>query len=185
MIVYSKFLYVIITFFILLFEHQKKRRSLPNKTHMQTILQEGIRYSIDETENTASVIKCVSYKPNVIIQRTIKYESKEYIVTSIAELRTIEQNAFYTSKLESINNPAHVTQISQYTFFACYEHVRVDFEPNSELRKIEKFAFAQSTLQSITIPASVVELEEGWCSGTEDLNHIDVDLGNKRNLCID
>ena len=128
MIVHSKFLYVIITSFILLFEHQKKRRSLPNKTHMQTILQEGIRYSIDETENTASVIKCVSYKPNVIIQRTIKYESKEYIVTSIAELRTIEQNAFYTSKLESINNPAHATQISQYTFFACYEHVRVDFE---------------------------------------------------------
>lgn len=177
--------------------------SLPNKNHMQTILQEGIEYSINEKENTASVINCISYKSSVIIQRTIKQESKEYIVTSISkgafeksevktvefeansELRTIEQNAFCNSKLESITIPSHVTQISHYTFFACYELVRIDFEPNSELRKIEKCAFDQSTLQSISIPASVIELEEGWCSGTENLNHIDVEFGNKRYLCID
>ena len=40
-------------------------------------------------------------------------------------------------------------------------------------------------LQSITIPSSVIELKNGWCDGTSDLKHVEVESGNLRYLSVD
>lgn len=40
-------------------------------------------------------------------------------------------------------------------------------------------------LQSITIPSSVIELKNGWCDGTSDLKHVEVEPGNLRYLSVD
>lgn len=115
------------------------------------IRQEGLVYSINEEEKTASVIGYKSKKKELIIPRSIEHESNEYLITSISKY------AFNSSKVKSIS-----------------------FEYNSELRTIEEDAFVGSLITKISIPASVVELKDGWCNKMRKLKFMDVNKGNKR-----
>ena len=87
------------------------------------IRQEGLVYSINEEEKTASVTKCQSNATEIIIPRSIKHKSKEYIVTIIAS------GAFRNSKVRSVS-----------------------FKPNSELQAIDAHAFSRSKVARIQIP---------------------------------
>lgn len=92
-------------------------------------------------------------KNEVIIPRSIEYESKEFIVT------TIHENAFKnTNKIESI-----------------------EFPQDSKLSIIEEYAFMNSSLKKISIPASVVQLTEGWCGRLSKLQ-INLDIKNPNYL---
>lgn len=115
------------------------------------IRQEGLVYSINEEEKTASVIRYKSKKKELIIPRSIEHESNEYLITSISKY------AFDSSKVKSIS-----------------------FAYNSELRTIEEDAFVGSLITKISIPASVVELKDGWCNKMRKLKFMDVNKGNKR-----
>ncbi|KAK8870878.1 hypothetical protein M9Y10_008776 [Tritrichomonas musculus] len=120
------------------------------------VILEYIKYSINEEEKTANVIRCQDNISEIIIPRSIKYESNEYVVT------TISNGAFGYSNVRSIS-----------------------FEPNSELRTIERNALYDSTLARLQIPASAIELEDGWCIGTKDLSHVEVEPGNARYSSFD
>lgn len=120
-------------------------------TDLQEILNEplnkdGILYSIDEKEGTASLIGTkIMEKKLLIIPRSFRHKSKEYIVTSISK------NAFY-----------------EY-------HNEVQFANDSELRTLKKGSFNYCYIKKITFPSSLSELEEGWCEKFRDFNSIKID----------
>ena len=169
---------------------------MSNNQPQKKVTLENFYYSINEEDQTASVIKCRIDATEIIIPRSIKHELKEYIVTIISveafifsgaksvsfepnsELRTIEKDAFKYSKLESIRIPSSVTKICEGAFSHCRQLSRVEFEPNSELRTIEKDAFSNTKVASIRIPASVVDLKDGWFFGTKKLCQVEVEPGN-------
>ena len=121
------------------------------KPEDKKIKQDKLIYTINEDENTASIIKGKALTGDVIIQRLINYESKEYIVTTIAK------NALSSTYITSIKFPI-----------------------DTEIRTIEKSAFIRASIESISIPASLVNLEDGWCESTNCLINITVSPNNPR-----
>ena len=156
-----------------MFSILRKLKNFFKNSNDQFVILEGIEYFINEEENSARVTRRLSNATEIVIPRSIKQKSKEYIVTIIAseaffesdvrsvsfepnsELRTIETYAFSFSKLASIVIPSHVTEICEQAFCGCEQLSRVEFEPNSELRTIEQNAFACSRLARIVIPSLV------------------------------
>lgn len=113
------------------------------------VQQNGLLYVLNEKEGTAGVFRNLTDKNEVIIPRSIEYESKEFIVT------TIHENSFKNSnKIESI-----------------------DFPQDSNLSIIEEYAFLNSSLKKISIPASVVQITEGWCGRLSKLQ-VNLDVKN-------
>ena len=107
---------------------------------------------INQKDETASAIG-VSYVSNYIyIPRSIKYESKEYVVTSVS-------NCAFTSQLRI---------------------KLIKFGQDSEIWMIESNALAISKVEQFYLPASVIELKEGWCRYTVDLKQVEIDPRNPR-----
>jgi len=71
-----------------------------------------------------------------------------------SKLKTIEENAFRSSGLNSINLPASIETIARWAFDHCVL-TSATFEVNSKLKTIADFAFFSSGITSISIPASV------------------------------
>ena len=107
-------------------------------------------YSINEEEKTAGIFSYENINNDIIIQRSITYNSKTYIITSILE--GVFQNTY---KIKSIS-----------------------FADDSELRIIEKDAISCSLIQSISLPSSLVELKDEWCNMTPNLNQISISSDN-------
>lgn len=123
------------------------------------IEQDVLIYSINEDQNPASVSGVSSDLSNVNVPRSLKYESKECIITHIltsgcsysdvtavefaanSELQIIEDRSFEFSQIASITIPSSVTQICESAFSSCGQFVQVEFQQNSKLRTIEKSAF--------------------------------------------
>ena len=101
----------------------------------------GILYAINEKEGTAGVFQNLTDKKEVIIPRSIRYKSKEFIVTIIHS--------------KSFKNLLEIESI--------------EFPNDSELDEIEKYAFMNSSLKKISIPATVTKLTEGWCGSISKL----------------
>ena len=87
-------------------------------------------YSIDEQTKTASVVSNNSPNADIFIPRSITHNSQEYLVTCIrsesfrnsiqlksirfppdSELKTIEENAFFNSSIESLTIPSKLTEL--------------------------------------------------------------------------
>lgn len=109
----------------------------------------NIVYSLDPGNFTASIIGNNSAQGDIIIPRSIIYESNEYIVKSISRL------AFVSSNINSI-----------------------DFSSDSEVETIEGEAFSNSFLTSISFPSSIRELKEEWCFGITRVYKIDISPQN-------
>ena len=77
----------------------------------------GISYSVNTTNNTASVVSNYygAYSGNIIIPETIIYDNTTYSVTSISE------DAFYKSGITSVTIPNSVTSISENAFLDCHQ----------------------------------------------------------------
>lgn len=167
------------------------------------VVQDNIVYSINIKEQTAVVIGFdqpifeEEDEVDLFIPRSINYESKEYIITSIynrafkdqlvksvtfpsdSEVRTIEEAAFCFSTIEKFTIPPHLTIISNDVFNGCSNLHNLEFPPNCELRTIEYRAFNFVDFEKFTIPASLIELKNGWCSFL-DIKSIDIDPSNPR-----
>ena len=92
----------------------------------QIIYQNKIKYSINDIDQTASVIGCKYNLHKIIIPNSIQHESKEYTVISISK------RFFRESQLKSIG-----------------------FSSESKLQTIEEEAFNETSISSITIPSEV------------------------------
>ncbi|MBO5132665.1 MAG: leucine-rich repeat domain-containing protein [Paludibacteraceae bacterium] len=129
-----------------------------------------LSYTItDEEKLTVSVgAVTTSISEDVVIPETVKYDSVEYIVTSIA------RGAFdYCRSLTSITIPNSVTTIGDDAFFACSSLTSVEI-PNS-VTAIGKYAFYScSGLTSIDIPNSVTEIGDDAFCYCSSLTSVDV-----------
>ena len=103
---------------------------------MKKIAQGNLSFSLNKEDKTAAVIGFEDHEDHILIPRSIKYESDEFIITRISK------DSFKYSSIKSI-----------------------DFPPDSGLHVIEKHAFIYSTIESLTIPSTVSELKKGWCAG--------------------
>ena len=121
------------------------------------ISKDEIIYLVNQNDETASVIG-ISYVANdIYIPRSIRDESKEYIVTSVS-------NGAFTSRLRIKS---------------------IKFAQDSELRTIESNAFANSKVEKLYFPASVTDLKEGWCRYTFELKRVEIDPRNPRYSVLD
>lgn len=107
--------------------------NLQQKIEPRKIQYEGLEYLINNADLTAGVIGYNSTKINVIIPRSIIFESKEFIVISILE------HAFDRKVIKSI-----------------------EFAADSEVRTIENNAFEYCYVESISFPPSLIELKAHW-----------------------
>ena len=141
------------------------------------IIQDRIIYSLQEDENTASIIGHNSINDNIIIPRSIIHDTKEYIITSISdnafntakmksiqfasdsELQTIEKDAFYNSTIDNITIPSSLIKIGEKSF-SNSKIKKFQIPKNSELRIIDKQAFSFSTIESFTVPPSLIHIGE-------------------------
>ena len=121
------------------------------KPSVKQKIQQGVIYSINENEKTASIIDSILYSTSIVIPRSIVYESSEYPVISILE------GSFNKSIIKAL-----------------------DFALDSETKTIENSAFDFSSIESITIPSSLTELKDNWCSYVYELKQIKVMPNNPR-----
>ncbi|KAK8854343.1 hypothetical protein M9Y10_016903 [Tritrichomonas musculus] len=153
---------------------------------------EGIKYCINEEEQTVGVAGCDNQNQNIIIPKSVIYKSKEYIVTRImqcafkqfsinsfkfaddSKIQMIDDEAFSCSTINKIMIPAEVTRIGKRAFYSCSSLYQLEFEQGSKLQIIDDSAFAFSIIHSLSIPSKVYELKSGWCAETNKLNKISV-----------
>ncbi|KAK8875664.1 hypothetical protein M9Y10_005838 [Tritrichomonas musculus] len=118
---------------------------------------DGISFELDNNNHTAKIIDSSNVKENILIPRVVKYQSNEYVITSIA------QSSFKGQKrIKSI----------------C-------FSEDSGLLLIEKKAFFRSSITHLSLPSSIEKLEEGWCHSTPKLVSISISPQNRHFLFHD
>ena len=141
---------------------------LPLLASAETVKINGIYYNLVKKAKTAEVTSNPSsyynndYSGNVVIPKTVTYQSVKYSVTSIGD------GAFhYCGSLFSVNIPNSVTSIGYSAFIGCCGLTSVTI-PNT-VTSIEYGTFGDcSSLKSITIPNSVTSIGESAfqsCSG--------------------
>ncbi|KAK8865151.1 hypothetical protein M9Y10_010685 [Tritrichomonas musculus] len=150
-------------------------------------------YLVNEKEQTAGICDNDLISGDVLIPRSINYETQEFIITSIlkgafkdsdqiklvqfpsdSELQIIEKEAFTNSSIEKIIFPSSVTKICENSFYQCENLSRIEFPPNSKLHIIESDTFSNSSIEELLIPSSISELKERWCFGTPNLTKVTI-----------
>ena len=117
----------------------------------------GLTAQINTDDSTAKIIYSPNIKNDVLIPRSVIYNSEEYIITSI------DKNSF--KKNFSIKSIA--------------------FSQDSKLQTIEKKAFVSSSVNKISFPSSLQTLKKGWCEETNDLNYIEISPKDKMYMYFD
>lgn len=155
------------------------------------VLYDGLLFCINEHEKTAAVFSNIAATGDVFIPYSVRFESEEYLVTSIieysfkasssitsvqfplnSELKLIEKCSFINSSIERIVIPSHVERIEESAFAFCYQLQHVEFQSKSELKYIGKQAFFYTSIESILIPSNVIKIEESSFFHCEKLNEI-------------
>lgn len=132
------------------------------------VVVDGLAYALDETSNTAQVVRSANYNPDaVVIPESITVGEVTYSVTGIGG------SAFYNcSNLTSIELPNTITEIGGSAFGDCSSLVSIEL-PNT-LISIGAFAFCGCTsLTKIDIPNSVTSMGDLAfydCTGLYELN---------------
>lgn len=100
---------------------------------------------------TSSWNRSPNLSGDVVVPQSVNYNNKSYTVTSI------DDYAFYHSKITSITIPASVLYIGRLAI--AYNTIQsVTFEGNSQLQTIGDCAFYLTPISSITLPNSVTNL---------------------------
>ena len=113
-------------------------------------IDHDIKYELFLNNFTANIIESPKARGSIFIPRTIKYKSRDYLVTSI----------------------------KSYSFMNNCDLKSIDFPEDSALRSIESNSFENSSLERLTIPSSVKELKEGWCKRTHNLTKVTLSRSN-------
>lgn len=123
----------------------------------KTTLENGLTLELDSNNFTAHIIESPKTKGNLIIPRSVVFQSKEYDITSI----------------------------KKYSFLHNKKIRSIDFAERSSLLLIEEKSFKFSSIKVLHIPSSVEELQEGWCDTTPKLNEVIISPNNPNFKYID
>lgn len=119
--------------------------------------QNGLTYQLDKSNFTCKIVYSPNVKDDIIVPRSIKYETSDYIITGI------EKCSF--RKNFSIRS--------------------ITFSLDSELQAIEKKAFSVSSVSKISFPSSLKELKKGWCEETNYLYNVQISPKDKSYVYLD
>lgn len=116
-------------------------------------------YILDDVNNLAFVVNCLSNSSNVIIPASFEFGGVKYSVSKIMAY--------------SFRNAKKVTSIA--------------FAEDSKVTTIEKNAFNSSSVVQIEVPDSLKRLEFGWCYGAYKLERLIIHQNNEsfKNLSYD
>lgn len=175
------------------------------KFYTQDILvDEDLVYIINEDSRTAGVISCQSQKRIInipvifnfsflsVFEITVIHEEAFKNVKSIQKitfssnsiLNEIQNEAFYSSSIQSIVIPKSVKKIGDSVFAYCDNLKTVDFEENSELSYIGVSAFEGSHISTLSLPSNNIEFKENWCFWTHLLNNLLVSPSKQNCICL-
>lgn len=107
-------------------------------------LENGLIIELNNNNFTAKVVNSPNTEEDIIIPRSINYQSQEYIITSIGE------GSFRDNE--------------------CIDSIL--FPDDSELQIIESDAFTNSFLTYISFPSSLKCLKKGWCNSVSNLSRV-------------
>ena len=182
-------------------ESQADKNEISHKETKQ-VIQNGFGFILNEEEKSAILVNDYDNEKNPIIPRSFKYETEEFIVTSIAdrafeysyqelyqfplnsEIKSIGEYAFFASRIKSILIPSSVVRICKYALGNCHHLKKVDFAADSKLQIIEKGVFDNSSVEHLSIPSSVVELKDGWCNCLTELTDIEIIQNKIQNISM-
>lgn len=173
------------------------------------IIVDGICYSLNKTENKATVegnftfreysgiIKNSTYTGDIIIPEEILYEGTMYKVTSIASRKHHSHgihepwgdvpSAFEGSEITSITIPQTIPTLGSYWFYGCKKLRSVDFKGDINIIGYSTFEGCES-LEFFHVPNGVTKIEYRafrGCVGLKGVNIKDlnlwcgVDIGNE------
>ena len=163
------------------------------------IVKEGnLIFALNEEDKTAFLINNDSAADNILIPRSVKYGTQEFIITSIkensfryslliksiqfpsdSELFTIGKEAFYCCFLESISIPASTRKICERAFNDCLRLKNAEFPTDSKLEIIGEDAFKSTRIEKIKIPSTVTRICKGAFSCSRDLLCIEIPTDSK------
>lgn len=174
-----------------------------DKRFITEVEEGGIRYILNEKEKTAGIKRNISSFGNILLPRSINYDSKDYLVTEIlegsfkktnniisvnfpkdSELRIIGKEAFSESSIVYIFIPPQVTQICEGAFSFCERLETIEIPSNSELRIIGPQAFSYTLIKCIFFPKNLEKLENGWCYGASNLTTVKIMPNNEHFMFI-
>lgn len=165
------------------------------------VTQDQLVYKLNSNDKTAEVIGIKNGKEEITIPRSIKYENQEYIIIRIgknsfkssykiksirfhpdSEVKIIDDEAFYESKIVSISIPPSLRKIGKRSFTFCEDLTKFEIPINSELKEIGKYAFSNTSIQSLSIPSNIEELRKCWCLHTSKLNDVKIIPREQQNI---
>lgn len=176
----------------------KKIASFFQRQPKKILTDSGLIYILNEKEKTAILERDKTAVGDIVIPRSIIYNSEEFIITEIlensfngsiniysisfqenSEITKIGEGAFFHSSIHSISLPLKLIEIPSFLISCCFNLQSVEIPENSELRIIDKNAFCKCTITSLFVP-SKAELQPGWCYETRNLNKITISPLNHR-----
>ena len=172
------------------------------KTSINISNEEGINFVFNKKSLTASISLSPNAHGEILLPRSIQYNSQEYIIKSIepcsfknnkqlksiefsqdSELDSIGKEAFTNSSIESIAIPSQVKEIKESTFYECNNLKTVKFTENSQLSLIENHSFASTAIEKVSLPIQINEIGEFSFYSCKNLKEIKMDK-NSTNLKI-
>lgn len=133
---------------------------------------DGLNYSLDSNNKTATVIQNYTVPDHVTIPSTITVNDIEYTITELGSM------AFgKCTNIISVTIPSTVTKIGNNAFYYCTSLKTIEI-PNSVVNIGESaFSFC-SALESVMIPSSVVSIDQHAFYCCSALSSIIIDANN-------
>lgn len=115
--------------------------------------------------------------------RLFAFINGQMLVKKSDENKDVYDELYFVRRdVENIEIPSFIKTIKSCSLSDCKRLKTVTFSEDSELISIENDSFFQSSIESLFIPEKVVELNDLWCSSTNNLNVISISPKNERFL---
>ena len=164
----------------------------------------GVSYKLNNKNKTAEVVKSPDAHGDILIPRSIKYKSIEYLIIGIgnsafeknkkiqsitfpndSEISYIESYSIQETKIKQIKIPDSVIKIGFNAFCECEDLITIEISPNSKLTSFTPSTFVP--IKNIYLPPYFKNLNEigNLLSSFEKLESITVSPQNKNLIMND
>ena len=138
----------------------------------ETIVEDGIHYTLHSPDMTAMVVKIEDSCPSeIVFPENVVYNGQSYLLTSIEDWVGHRDNVY----LKSVHIPMGVESLGEYSFREQVDMEKVTFAENSNLKSIGSCCFEYcSNLQSVIFPKTLEYISVFAFSDCSSLQLIDL-----------